>query len=93
MIPAEVITTIEERLSEGSETKILIKHYTPVTGGCINFCFLLEASSGVFFLKYNDAAAFPNMFKAETAGLKLRSATRVGCGSASAAFASAIRER
>jgi fructosamine-3-kinase len=71
MIPAEIKKEIESRLSEISGSKILIMTFTPVTGGCINYCFHLETSSGAFFLKYNDASAYPNMFKAEASGLQL----------------------
>jgi len=71
MIPSEVKKEIESRLSEISGDTILIKHATPVSGGCINYCFHLETSAGTYFLKYNDAAAFPNMFKAEASGLQL----------------------
>jgi protein-ribulosamine 3-kinase len=71
MIPSEVIKEIESRLSEISGDKIYIKQFTAVSGGCINYCFHLETSSGIFFLKYNDAAAFPKMFEAEATGLRL----------------------
>lgn len=71
MIPAVVIKEVEGRLSEISGDKILIKHATSVSGGCINDCFHIDTSAGTFFLKYNDAAAFPNMFKAEAYGLQL----------------------
>ena len=71
MIPPEVRNEVARRLSGTSGNKIIINHFTPVSGGCINYCFHLETSSGTFFLKYNDAAAYPNMFKAEASGLQL----------------------
>ena len=45
--------------------------FTPVSGGCINYCFHLETSAGNYFLKYNDAASYPGMFKSEATGLQL----------------------
>jgi protein-ribulosamine 3-kinase len=71
MIPSEVIKEIESRLSAIAGSKTIIEKSTPVSGGCINYCFHLNTSAGPFFLKYNDAAAYPNMFKAEAAGLQL----------------------
>jgi fructosamine-3-kinase len=71
MIPQEVKKEIESRLSEISGENVVIEQFTSVTGGCINFCFHLETSAGTFFLKYNDAAAYPKMFEAEAKGLRL----------------------
>jgi len=71
MIPSEVKIEIERRLSEIAGDKISIERFTSVSGGCINYCFHLETSSGTFFLKYNDAAAYPKMFEAEAKGLRL----------------------
>lgn len=42
---------------------------SPVHGGSINSCLRLETDKGTFFLKENDAAAFPGMFEAEKKGL------------------------
>jgi protein-ribulosamine 3-kinase len=47
-----------------------------VSGGCINECFRLNTSKGLFFLKLNEAAAFPGMFDAEMQGLKLLASTK-----------------
>ena len=71
MIPAVLIKAIEAKLSEISGNKNSILHATPVSGGCINYCFHLDTTGGIYFLKYNDAEAFPDMFKAEASGLKL----------------------
>ncbi|HPE98523.1 MAG: fructosamine kinase family protein [Chitinophagales bacterium] len=43
----------------------------PVGGGCINDCYQLRTDQDTFFLKVNDAKAFPKMFKAEARGLTL----------------------
>lgn len=40
-------------------------------GGCINNGGMLQTSQGKFFLKWNDAQAFPEMFEKEKLGLKL----------------------
>jgi protein-ribulosamine 3-kinase len=71
MIPGEVVKEIESRLSVITGSTTVIKQSTPVSGGCINFCFHLNTSAGEYFLKYNDASAYPNMFRAEASGLQL----------------------
>ena len=42
-----------------------------IGGGCINDCFQLQSGSKFFFLKKNNASAYPGMFVAEAAGLHL----------------------
>jgi protein-ribulosamine 3-kinase len=44
---------------------------SPVFGGCINRCFRVQTNQGNYFLKWNDALRFPNMFRAEADGLNL----------------------
>src|SRR6185436_3387567 len=48
-----------------------IQSATPVAGGSINHAFRLATSKKNYFLKYNDASAYPGMFKAEAKGLQL----------------------
>lgn len=43
----------------------------PVAGGCINECFEVQTSHGKFFLKKNDAKAYPKMFDSEAKALEL----------------------
>ncbi len=43
----------------------------PVGGGCINDAHRLATDAGIFFIKYNNAQKFPDMFKAEARGLEL----------------------
>src|SRR5688572_4128527 len=43
---------------------------SPVLGGDINRAFLLTHNKTKYFLKTNDALRFPNMFVAESEGLK-----------------------
>jgi len=49
----------------------MVQSLQSVEGGCINECYRLNTSSGVFFMKVNDAKAFPTMFDAEARGLTL----------------------
>lgn len=42
-----------------------------LSGGSINQAFRLKTSRGDFFLKYNDASRYPEMFRKEAEGLKL----------------------
>lgn len=44
--------------------------YQPVSGGCINNGGKLSTSSFNYFLKWNDAQKFPQMFTKEAIGLK-----------------------
>jgi fructosamine-3-kinase len=43
--------------------------FQPVTGGDINRAYKIKDTNDVFFLKVNDAAAYPNMFEREADGL------------------------
>ncbi len=56
-----------------------VSHAAPVHGGCINTCVRLETNAGLFFLKYNNADAYPGMMAAEAYGLQqLRSTETIG---------------
>jgi fructosamine-3-kinase len=44
-----------------------------IGGGCINQAYLLETSHEQYFIKLNDAVAYPGMFEAEVLGLQLLS--------------------
>lgn len=46
-------------------------------GGCINQGGKLETSRGIFFLKWNDAKKYPDMFKAEAHGLNMLASPNV----------------
>ncbi len=50
---------------------MVVRHVYPMSGGCINHCFRVETSDGVFFLKYNTAKYAADMFEKESAGLEL----------------------
>ena len=47
----------------------LIRSATPVHGGSINDCYLLDTDDGAFFLKINSAGKYPNIFEREASGL------------------------
>lgn len=64
-IPATIRNQISTALS------VTIKTFHVVSGGCINNGGRLETDKGSFFLKWNDAKKFPEMFEAESRGLKM----------------------
>lgn len=45
--------------------------FKPTSGGCINNGGQLITSAGNFFIKYNDDATYPEMFKKEAKGLTI----------------------
>lgn len=47
-----------------------------VTGGDINLCFKLYTTSGIFFIKLNEAEAYPAMMQTEALGLQLLASTQ-----------------
>ena len=79
MIPAEVSEKTAELLTSYSGKKTDILHSTSISGGCINHAMKLETTSGIFFLKWNDAKRYPKMFVAEAKGLsRLKSVNAIG---------------
>ena len=46
-------------------------YHRAVSGGCINSCYQLTTSTGLYFLKWNDAKKHPKMFEAEAKGLNI----------------------
>jgi protein-ribulosamine 3-kinase len=71
MIPVEISAKVKTLLTKycGKETDIL--RSSSIGGGCINNARKLETSSGIFFLKWNDAQRYPKMFEGEAKGLIL----------------------
>jgi protein-ribulosamine 3-kinase len=67
---------IIEILNTKINSSIEITAVSPVSGGCINNAVKLHTTSGDYFLKWNNAAAFPGMFEAEAKGLNLLNATK-----------------
>lgn len=52
------------------DCSISIKHYHPVQGGDINKAYCLYGQAEKYFLKINNAAAYPGMFRHEAKGLE-----------------------
>lgn len=71
MLSKNFLSHIEKQLSGQPETRVTISASSAVTGGSINETYRLETSAGVFFMKVNDAKAYPDMFEAEAKGLEL----------------------
>ncbi len=65
-IPPDIVAVLETQKSAPCR---LIGNPIPVSGGSINRCYRLNTSLGVFFLKLNQAAAYPFMFEREAEGL------------------------
>lgn len=76
MIPADLKNTVETALTEKTGYPVIITESRSIGGGCINTAFKLITSAGKFFIKFNSAIAFPDMFKKEAAGLVLLSGTK-----------------
>jgi len=71
MIPDTIKTGIEARLTQNNGRPVAIKSTAPIGGGCINNASDIVTTSGRYFLKYNLASKYPDMFEKEVLGLKL----------------------
>ena len=69
MLSEQIKAKAAEILSDHSGEKVNIRSFAAVGGGCINAAGKLETNAGPFFLKYNNAKAYPGMFEAEAKGL------------------------
>ncbi len=67
----EIISEIERRICETTARSFSIGNLKPVGGGCINQTFKAVTGNGNYFVKLNDAAAYPGMFEAEAYGLDI----------------------
>lgn len=67
----EIIQKIEEGINITSGKQCSIGQLKPIGGGCINQAFKIITASGVYFVKLNDATAYPGMFEAEAYGLEV----------------------
>lgn len=75
MLPSEVNESLTNWLAETFGNGCIIKRTTPVGGGSINEAHRISTSCGDFFLKYNLAGLYPQMFELEMKGLKLLAST------------------
>lgn len=62
---------LQEELAKATSLPIVIRNAITVNGGSINECFVLDTSSGKFFLKRNSEEDFPLLFENEKKGLDL----------------------
>lgn len=69
---ANIIAALAKVLSRN----IYLQQLKPVSGGGINNTYCLQTSAGPFMLKLNSRAAYPDMFRKETAGLQLIAGTQ-----------------
>ena len=70
-VPIDVQNGVLRLLRQLTESAVAINDFSSTSGGCINSGGKLTTSVGNFFLKWNDAKKFPNMFQAEASGLNL----------------------
>lgn len=61
---------LQDQLALKTGLPVVIRQALTINGGSINECYLLDTSSGKFFLKRNLSSAFPNMFRCELQGLE-----------------------
>ena len=60
---------VSKSISEALGSEFIIRDYTPVSGGCINEAYRVEAEQQVLFVKRHHEAMAP-MFQAEFEALK-----------------------
>ena len=71
MIPESIRDHFNKWLSENKGDANGITSAKLLSGGCINDCLVVYASSGSYFIKYNLTDKYPGMFEAEEKGLEL----------------------
>lgn len=71
MLPLAIVPELEKLLKNHTQKEALIDETIAVGGGSINAAYRLTYAGKSFFLKYNDASRFPQMFEKEALGLKL----------------------
>ncbi|MBS4013864.1 MAG: fructosamine kinase family protein [Bacteroidetes bacterium] len=71
MISSELGYSIGKFLSETYSKEIHVINSSYASGGCINDSAIINTNEGKFFLKWNIAKRYPNMFEAEAKGLNL----------------------
>jgi protein-ribulosamine 3-kinase len=71
MLPYTLHKAVEQLLSSGLKQTVTILRACSIGGGCINHAHRIETTNGNYFLKWNNADAYPGMFEAEAKGLTL----------------------
>ena len=56
---------LPSHLNRYFEDRFKIREATSIGGGCINDCYKLDTSTGIYFIKLNSAVTYPGMFEAE----------------------------
>lgn len=75
MIPLRLVKTIESSLTTVSGKVDRIRSCDLITGGSINAACKIGWANEFYFLKWNSASAYPNMFEYESNGLNQLKAT------------------
>jgi protein-ribulosamine 3-kinase len=70
-IPEDIQQGVVSLLKQKVGDTLVLKDFSFTGGGCINNGGKLTTSHGTYFLKWNDAVKFPDMFQTEAKGLKL----------------------
>ncbi|GIV32783.1 MAG: fructosamine kinase [Chitinophagales bacterium] len=70
------IRYLEDVLTRHCGEPVKIKSAEAIGGGCIHYTFRLQSNASDFFIKYNRAALYPQMFEAEAKGLAMLAASR-----------------
>lgn len=65
MLPPPIHQSLSHNLN------LTITNFQPLSGGCINNGGKLMTSMGIFFVKWNGALRYPDMFATEARGLQL----------------------
>ena len=71
MLPDSLKEFAQDLLTEKEGHSVTIQTITPVGGGSINQAAKLQTTHGSYFLKYNSASLYRNMFALEERGLEL----------------------
>lgn len=75
MLPPILVEELQQALSKHTSNRVTIQNVSAVSGGSINYSFLLHTTAGKYFVKYNSATRFLDMFLKEAHALKLMAAT------------------
>jgi protein-ribulosamine 3-kinase len=68
-VPVQIQHGIQKLLGGEYLHSVTLEKFSFISGGCINKGGRLKTSAGDFFIKWNDALKFPDMFAAEANGL------------------------
>ncbi len=70
MLPSEIENQLPQLFAAHFGDEFLLRSVKPLSGGSINTAMLLKTNLGDFFMKYNLAAKYPEMFECEAKGLQ-----------------------